>query len=123
VRGGGLTGMALGMPAEGHPRGRITVCRAMRALSLETRENAQAEISRDWRASYKDSIDRKGVNKGRPDSLCRHKRGTNFMDCSMGDSGRDSSWGVTGGVSSQPLASPVAFTSAPLRAFISCPTA
>ena len=52
------------------------LCRAMCALSLETRENAQAEISRDWRASYKDSIDRKGVNKGRPDSLCRHKRGT-----------------------------------------------
>ena len=58
------------------------LCRAMCALSLETRENAQAEISRDWRASYKDSIDRKGVNKGRPDSLCRHKRGTKFMDCS-----------------------------------------
>ena len=58
------------------------LCRAMRAPSLETRENAQAEISRDWRASYKDSIDRKGVNKGRPDSLCRHKRGTKFMDCS-----------------------------------------
>ena len=32
----------------------------MRA-GLETRENAQAEISRDWRASYKDCIDRKGV--------------------------------------------------------------
>ena len=44
------------------------LCRAMRAPGLETRENAQAEISRDWRASYKDSIDRKGVNKGRPDS-------------------------------------------------------
>src|SRR5262249_14964597 len=62
---------------------------AMRAPSLETRENAQAEISRDWRASFKDWIDREGVNKGRPDSLCRHQSCTHLIDCFMGDLGRD----------------------------------
>ena len=54
----------------------VNYVRQFARLGLETREDAQAEIPRDWRPLTRTGSTGSGVNNERPDSLCRHKRGT-----------------------------------------------